>query len=105
MRLRIGITQEEFERKVLSGEMQVHKFPLGEIATEIREFPGERVLMVQLLAGERFDEWKEEAERRLIAFGKEKHCTSIEAMARLGLGKKLRELGWKKNAVLMRKDI
>ena len=93
--------------KVKKGEMQIHRFPLGEIVTEIVEMklPEERILVVLLLAGERMDEWKEEATEYLRAFARKHDCKAIEAISRFGLEKKLKALGWKKTRILLRNEL
>jgi len=89
---------EETEAKLKSGDWQIHKFPLGFIITEIKQYlyPKERVLLIWVLSGRKFDEWKEEAFSRLRAFGAEHGCSAIETQCRLGLVKKLKPLGSEK---------
>jgi hypothetical protein len=70
--------------------MQIHKFPLGFIITQIVDRNGERVLHVVWLAGENLKDWKAEALERLRAFGIEHGCKAIEADCRPGLALLLR---------------
>ncbi len=70
--------------------MQIHKFHLGFVITQIEEIDGERVLHVVWLAGEKFRDWKAEAFQRLEKFGREHGCKAIEADCRPGLASLLR---------------
>ena len=96
---------EEVDRKLRSGEWQIHKFPKGFILTEIKQYPKERVLLVHVLVGSGFDEWIDEAWERLKAFGREHGCGAVEAMVRLGLIKKLKPLGFKTTRAELRAKI
>lgn len=82
--------------------MQLHKFPLGFVVTEIKSFPEERILMVQLLSGERFHEWAAEVVAHLRVFAKAHDCVAVEAICRRGLEPILKPLGWKKTRILLR---
>lgn len=95
----------ELTERLARGELQLHRFPLGFLITEIKEVPGERVLLVQLISGERLDEWKDEAHRVLCDFARANGCTAIEATCRLGLEQKLKPLGWKKTRVVLRSNL
>ena len=99
------LSQSETEEKLKRGEWQIHKFPLGFLITEIKQYRDERILTVQLVSGERLDEWKQEAHKRLRAFAVEHQCKAIEALCRLGLEKKLAPLGYRKTRVLLRAEI
>lgn len=105
MKYRLGCSLEEYQRKIESGEWQAHTFPKGFVVTQIIDYEEEKVLTVHLLGGKDFDEWKEEANQRLIAFGREHGCKSLEAACRFGLGRKLKRLGWKPWHVVMKKDL
>ena len=88
-----------------SGKWQIHKFPEGFLITEILQYPNERVLMVHVLSGRNFDNWKWWAHATLRQFAKEKGCDAIEAVVRLGLEKKLKTLNYTKKRVLLRHPI
>lgn len=102
---RLGYTEAEYRRKIEAGEWQLHTFSHGFLITEIRTYVEERVLIVHLIGGERLDEWKSEADRKLIEFAKEHRCEAIEAMCRLGLEKTLRDHGYRRHRVVMRKEL
>lgn len=69
--------------------MQIHKFPLGFVITEIKQ-TDERILHVVWLGGERFHEWKDEVVEYLKKFGREHGCSAIEAHCRPGLAEMLK---------------
>lgn len=100
-RLRLPSLQE-VEDKVRSGDWQMHNFPLGVAISEIRKYGDEQVLTVHLLAGERFNEWKEGCVQRLQEFAKEHDCGAIEALCRPGLAAILKDMGWKTRMVEVR---
>lgn len=96
---------QEAEAKIKSGEWQIHKFDRGFILTEIKQYPNERVLLVWVLSGDGFDDWREEAFQRLKDFGRAHGCKAIEAQVRLGLVKKLKPLGFKTTRAELRAEI
>jgi hypothetical protein len=63
------------------------------------------VLLVWVLSGERFDQWKEEAFARLKAFGSAYGCKAIETQVRLGLVNKLKLLGFRTIRAELRAEI
>lgn len=107
MRLRLNGTFDDYRKKVLMGLAQVHNFDKGCAVTEVVSYtnPEERILNVLLLGGEQFEEWKAEADRVLVSFARVNGCNAIEFACRLGLERKVTELGYRKFRVLMRKDI
>lgn len=100
-RLRLP-TFKELQAKINAGEYQHHAFLLGEVITEICDYGTERVLVVHLLSGERFDEWAAECVERLRDFAAKHECVAIEALCRPGLAKLLRGVGWRTRNVQMR---
>jgi hypothetical protein len=105
LRVRVGFSEEELTARIKCGEMQLHKFPLGFVVTEIKQFPEERVLIVQLLGGRDFALWAEEVVSHLRAFAKAHGCVAVEALSRLGLEKHLKPLGYKRKRVLLRDEL
>lgn len=102
---RLGYSTEEVGEKVKKGEWQMHEYPLGFVLTEIRVFKEEKVCFVHFLGGRSFDSWKSKVNEDLREFAKAKGCSSLEASCRLGLGKKLESLGWKRWHIVMKKDL
>jgi hypothetical protein len=105
VKYRLGYTWDQYREKIESGEWQLHKFPKGFLITEVVQWAEEKVLLVQLAGGEQFDAWKEEAQERLIKFGREQGCTALEAACRVGMFKKIKPLGWRLWHVIARKEI
>lgn len=68
----------------------------------ITQITGHNRLLVFLLSGENFDDWKEEATEDLRAFAKALGIGIIEAYCRPGLKKVLKDLGWKEEQVVLR---
>lgn len=104
-KFRLGHTWDEIKEKCESGEWQAHSYPHGICFTEVRKFPEEKVCFVHFLAGEKFDSWKQKLDDDLRVFAKAQGCHALEASMRLGLGKKLKPLGWKLWHVIMRKEL
>lgn len=96
---------EDYKSKVDAGVYQLHRFPLGEVITEILERNGERVLMIHLLAGEKLESWKSILHDRLYKFATENRCNAVEAMCRLGLEPALIPMGFKRERVLLRREL
>jgi hypothetical protein len=95
----------EIDAKVRSGAYQYHPFPRGFVLTQVTQYDSERVLDVVLLWGDQFDAWKADVVNHLIEFGRANGCAAVEAIARLGLGKTLKPLGWRRKKILLRKEI
>lgn len=106
-KLRLGGSWADYQRKISEGKAQFHNFGLGFAITEVVEYnhPHERVLTVLLLGGEKFEEWKAEADLKLVSFARVNGCEAIEFACRLGLEKKIKGLGYRRHRVLMRKDL
>lgn len=103
-RLRI-LSFDEITEKIKRGEYQKHAFPLGFVITQISQYQNERVLDVVLLLGERFGEWKAELVSHLVTFAKAHECKAVEAISRLGLEGALKDQGFRKKKVLLRKEV
>lgn len=85
--------------------MQIHKFPLGFVVTEIKELPEERVLHVVWLGGERFSEWMSEVVGKLHEVGIEYGCSAIEAHCRPGLAGMLKAQGFRTQKITIRANV
>ena len=105
--LRMIGTMADYKRWVEEGKAQLFAFGDGFAITEVKEYtyPSERVLNVLMLGGRRFDSWKEEADRKLSDFARVNGCNAIEFACRLGLEKKVADLGYRRKRVYMRKNI
>lgn len=83
------------------GYFQCFEEGQGIVITKFTGYRDKR-LLVFLLAGENFDEWKERITKRLALFAKENGCSCIEAYCRPGLKKALKGLGWESAQIVMR---
>ena len=99
---RIDLSHEEVTRRLESGQMQIHKFPLGFIITEIKDGG---VLHVFWLGGERLSEWVGEAFDRLREFGIQHGCSAIEAHCRPGLARMLKAQGFRTKKITIRANL
>lgn len=97
---------QDMTDRIKRGELQIHKFAHGFFVTEIKDYPEERVLVVQLLSGARGHkrEWVAEGVEHLRRFAKENNCAAVEATCRLGLEPLLKPFGWKRTRVLLRME-
>ena len=93
-------TVEDVMEGLRVGQFQC--FDEGGIA--ITKFSGfrDKRLLVFLLVGENFNEWKEKMNARLKRFAKDNGCSCIEAYCRRGLEMPLKALGWRVEQVVMR---
>ncbi len=79
---------------------------IGVAITEIMiALSGLRILNIVALAGDRFDEWRDEGDRVLRAWARDVDTPMIHMTGRRGWVKKLSPLGWKESAVLMALDL
>lgn len=82
-------------RQLVSGDNQLWVVgeSLGVVVTAILHYPHRRVLRVEWLAGERFDEWA-----HLIGvledWAREQQCSSVEIAGRMGLARVFRKFGF-----------
>ena len=77
----------------------------GAFITKISKYPQKNLLCVILLGGDKFQEWRDEADALLNAFGKENNCEYVELFGRKGWGSMLRELDYKEITRLFAKEI
>ena len=79
---------------------------IGVALTEIRrEMSGLRTFNIVGLGGARFDEWRDEGDRVLRAWARSVDAPVVQLIGRRGWVKKLADLGWKEEAVIMRLDL
>lgn len=55
---------------------------VGFVTGRVCQYDGFRLLGVELVAGERIDEWEDDVMRELIAFAKDKKCSGLEGYGR-----------------------
>lgn len=78
----------------------------GVFVTQVLNYPQMSILLVLLLGGTNFKEWREEADDLLTRFAKDKGCKYIELFGRKGWGKGfLNEINYKEQVRLFTKEI
>ena len=77
----------------------------GAFITKIAKYPQKNLLCVILLGGDEFQEWRDEADALLNAFGKEHNCEYIELFGRKGWGRALKDIDYKEITRLFAKEI
>jgi len=92
-------TPEDILNGISSGEFQLFVYPKGLVVTQVT---GHKRLLVFLISGEDLDEWKEKANQDLISYARSLGVDVLEAYCRKGLEKKLQEIGWRTEQVVMR---
>ena len=77
----------------------------GAFVTKIARYPQKNLLVVILLGGNEFVEWRDEADALLNAFGKQHNCEYVELFGRKGWGKMLKDIDYKEVTRLFAKEI
>ena len=77
----------------------------GAFVTKIAKYPQKNLLCVILLGGDEFQEWRDEADALLNAFGKEHNCEYVELFGRKGWGRALKDIDYKEITRLFAKEI
>ena len=75
------------------------------VVTEITDYPSLKTCTVLLLVGERMPEWLHYLEETLEPWARENRCKTIRGWCREGLERTLAPRGWKRQRVLMEKDL
>ena len=106
------MTPDSIRRALIERDMQVlvpvdeENNIIGVALTEIRrEMSGLRTFNIVGLGGARFDEWRDEGDRVLRAWARSVDAPVVQLIGRRGWVKKLADLGWKEEAVIMRLDL
>jgi hypothetical protein len=81
------------------------KGPIGAFVTQILNYPQLNVLLVLLLGGKEFLEWREEVDELLHRFGKEHDCKYVEFFGRKGWGNYLKDINYKEQVRMFSKEI
>ena len=85
--------------------VKIGKQAKGAFVTKIAKYPQKNLLIVILLGGDEFQEWRDEADALLNAFGKENNCEYVELFGRKGWGKMLKDIDYKEVTRLFAKEI
>ena len=100
---------DDIKNACISKNMQlwvkVGKQAKGAFVTKIAKYPQKNLLIVILLGGDEFQEWRDEADALLNAFGKENNCEYVELFGRKGWGKMLKDINYKEQTRLFAKEI
>ena len=67
---------------------------VGIILTKVNQYAATKLLTVEMLAGDVFDQWIDQANDSLIIFAKHFDCNGLELIGRRGWVKKLKRLHW-----------
>ena len=100
---------DDIKNACISKNMQlwvkVGKQAKGAFVTKIAKYPQKNLLIVILLGGDEFQEWRDEADALLNAFGKQNNCEYVELFGRKGWGKMLKDIDYKEVTRLFAKEI
>jgi len=100
---------DDIKNACISKNMQlwvkVGKQAKGAFVTKIAKYPQKNLLIVILLGGDEFQEWRDEADALLNAFGKQNNCEYVELFGRKGWGKMLKDINYKEVTRLFAKEI
>jgi hypothetical protein len=95
-----------YYEEVISGRMQMWAYHDGGLIAigiiSVIDYPKHKTVFIELLAGEKLDEWLGIVEPLLQEYASQIGATTIEASCRPGLVKKLTK--WRPIATLMRLD-
>lgn len=76
---------------------------IGFCTMQFIQYDSVKLLRVNMLAGDRFDEWRDEMNHRLEVFAQENGAVGLELIGRKGWVRKLADLGWRERFVTMEK--
>ena len=100
---------DDIKNACISKNMQlwvkIGKQAKGAFVTKIAKYPQKNLLIVILLGGDEFQEWRDEADALLNAFGKQNNCEYVELFGRKGWGKMLKDIDYKEVTRLFAKEI
>ena len=81
------------------------KGPIGAFVTQILNYPQLNVLLVLLLGGKTFLEWKMEIDEILVGYGKEHNCKYVEFFGRKGWKNYLKDINYNEQVRMFAKEI
>ena len=100
---------DDIKNACISKNMQlwvkIGKQAKGAFVTKIAKYPQKNLLIVILLGGDEFQEWRDAADALLNAFGKQNNCEYVELFGRKGWGKMLKDIDYKEVTRLFAKEI
>ena len=101
----IGDIKKSCKSKDMQLWVKMDREVKGAFVTKIAKYPQKNLLCVILLGGDEFQEWRDEADALLNAFGKEHNCEYIELFGRKGWGRALKDIDYKEITRLFAKEI
>ena len=101
----IGDIKESCKSKDMQLWVKMDREVQGAFVTKIAKYPQKNLLCVILLGGDKFQEWRDEADALLNAFGKEHNCEYVELFGRKGWGRTLKDIDYKEITRLFAKEI
>ena len=101
----IGDIKESCKSKDMQLWVKMDREVQGAFVTKIAKYPQKNLLCVILLGGDKFKEWRDEADALLNAFGKEHNCEYVELFGRKGWGRALKDIDYKEITRLFAKEI
>ena len=101
----IGDIKESCKSKDMQLWVKMDREVQGAFVTKIAKYPQKNLLCVILLGGDKFQEWRDEADALLNAFGKEHNCEYIELFGRKGWKKMLVDIDYNEITRLFDKEI
>ena len=100
---------DDIKNLCISKDMQLwvkfDKEVQGAFVTKINKYPQKNLLLVILLGGDKFQEWRDEADALLNAFGKQHNCEYVELFGRKGWARMLADIDYKEVTRLFAKEI
>ena len=75
------------------------------VITNIRQFSTERICFVNWMLGTGFEKVKAEIVDGLNEFAKQHGCAAVESACRLGFERSLRNLGYRRSQIIIRRDV
>ena len=104
-------TEQALFNSVVSGNQHLwlafdseHKIN-GVGTTELVSYPGKKMLTIQFLGGDKFNEWVWDMLERFTDWAKDNHCDGIEATARMGFWKWLQQDGFERSYVVYERSL
>ena len=73
--------------------------------TEVYQYPEKKMLAIQFLGGDRFNDWVWEMLDKFKSFGKDTGCSGIEATARMGFWKWLQQDQFERSYVVYERSL